>query len=144
MAKRSVVVMVLFIGLVGTWMAGCAQEDEDQKVERLIGELQDQDEDVRKHAASALGKIGSEKAVPDLIQALQDQNAVVRRAAVWALGKIGEEEAIPALIQALQDQDQHEHVRRNVARTLGGHRIKGGCPCSDTSIASARSGWQCS
>ena len=115
MAKISVFVMVLFIGLVGTWMAGCAQEDEDQKVERLIGELQDQDKDVRKHAASALRKIGSEKAVPALIQALQDQDVNVRRHAAWSLGYIGEGaiDAVPALI--LEFQDQYYVVRMHAA-----------------------------
>ena len=75
MAKKSVVVMVLFIGLVGTWMAGCAQEDKDQKVERLIGELQDQDHNVRVSAAWALGMIGegAKDAIPALVQALQDE-----------------------------------------------------------------------
>ena len=37
MAKRSVIVMVLFVGLVGIWMGGC--ETQEQKVERLIKEF---------------------------------------------------------------------------------------------------------
>jgi len=37
MAERSVIVMVLFVGLVGIWMGGC--ETQEQKVERLIKEF---------------------------------------------------------------------------------------------------------
>ena len=83
MAKRSAIVMYLFVGLFAIWMSGC--ETQEKKVERLIGELQDKDEDVRRWAARALGEIGTPKAikaaVPALIQALQDQDKSVRR---WA------------------------------------------------------------
>jgi len=41
---RLTTVMFLFVGLVCIWMGGC--ETKEQKVERLIGELQDQDADV--------------------------------------------------------------------------------------------------
>ena len=48
----------------------------EQEIEELIQALQDDDEDVRWDAVSALGKIG-EKAVPVLTQALQDDDEVV-------------------------------------------------------------------
>ena len=38
-------VMSVFVGLLGMWIGGC--ETQEQKVERLIGELQDQDVRVR-------------------------------------------------------------------------------------------------
>ena len=53
---RSTTVMFLFVGLFGMWMGGC--ETQEQKVERLIGELQDHN--VRVSAAWALGMIGEE------------------------------------------------------------------------------------
>ena len=53
---RSTTVMFLFVGLFGMWMGGC--ETQEQKVERLIGELQDQDHNVRVSVAWALGMIG--------------------------------------------------------------------------------------
>ena len=53
---RSTTVMFLFVGLFGMWMGGC--ETQEQKVERLIGELQDQDHNVRVSAAWAVGMIG--------------------------------------------------------------------------------------
>ena len=97
---RSTTIMFLFVGLVGIWMGGCqAQEQkvetQEQKIERLIKQLQDQNENVRRSAALALGRIGSKDAVSALIQALQDQD--VRINAVQALGKIGTPEALKAV-----------------------------------------------
>ena len=83
---RSTTVMFLSVGLVGIQICGCetqGQTDQEQKVERLIKELQDQD--VRAHAAWALGSIGLVDAVPALTQALQDEDQHVRRGAVKAL-----------------------------------------------------------
>ena len=141
-------VMSVFVGLLGIWICGCetqGQTDREQKVERLIKELQDQD--VRVHAAWTLGSIGLVDAVPDLIKLLRDQDAggFVRAIAAWALGSIGSADAVPALTQALQDpevrgdatealvqigkdavpalvqalQDQNEYVRLHAAWALG-------------------------
>ena len=112
---RSTTVMFLSVGLVGIWICGCetqGQTDREQKVERLIKELQDQD--VRVHAAWTLGSIGLVDAVPALTQALQDPE--VRGDATEALVQIGKY-AVPALVQALQDQN--EYVRNNAAWALG-------------------------
>ncbi len=67
-------ILQLFVGLVGIWMGGC--ETQDQKVEKLIQQLK---EDNDWHAAEALGSIGegAVDAVPALIQALKDQNSKV-------------------------------------------------------------------
>ncbi|MGK7876474.1 MAG: HEAT repeat domain-containing protein, partial [Xenococcaceae cyanobacterium] len=73
----------------------------------------DEDSSVRRIAANALEKIGSEAAIPALIQALEDEDSSVRRIAANALEKIGSEAAIPALIQALEDEDSS--VRWNAA-----------------------------
>ena len=87
MAKRSVIVVVLFIGLVGIWIGGC--QTQEQKVERLITELGHKETKDRKNAARALGSIGegAVDAVPALIQLLQDQDEDpwVRLNAEWAL-----------------------------------------------------------
>ena len=91
---RSTTVMFLFVGLFGIWMGGC--ETQEQKVERLIKQFQDQNENVRQSAAEALGKIGKD-AVPTLIQALKDQDAEVRRNAAVALVYIGTPEALKAV-----------------------------------------------
>ena len=96
------------------------------EIEELIQALQDDDEDVRWDAVSALGKIG-EKAVPVLTQALQDDDEDVCYHVAVVLGEIGER-AVPALIQALQDED----VRYHAAFALRGSG--GGSTCSDPSI----------
>ena len=59
-------------------------------IEDLIENLGHEDVNVRKAAAEALGKIGSEarQAIPDLVKALVDKDSDVRRAAAEALGKI--------------------------------------------------------
>jgi HEAT repeat protein len=107
MVKRSVTVMFLFVGLVGICFCGC--ENQEQKVERLIKELQDEDLSVRSSAAEALGDIGKDAkdAVPVLVQTLRDQYGSVRTSAANALGKIGEGgiDVVPALIPLLKDQE---------------------------------------
>ena len=87
-----------------------------QKVQSLIGALQDEDSNVRSNATLALGEMGKD-AVPALSQALQDQDAKVRKGVAIALGKIGKD-AVPALIQALQN-DYNVSVRRRAAWALG-------------------------
>ena len=124
---RSITVMFLFVGLVGVWISGCENLTQEQKVERLIKQLQDQDVNVRMNAIRALMLIGTpaaikaaEGAIPFLIQQLQnDQDKWVRMLAAMALGPIGEGavNAVPALIQALQDQDVS--VRYYAAYALG-------------------------
>ena len=117
MAKRSVIVVVLFIGLVSIWMGGC--QTQEQKVERLITELGHKETKVRANAAEALGQMGegAKDAASTLIQLLQDQDQDVRYFAARALGRIGAKDAVPALIPLLQDQNAK--VRRLVAYTLG-------------------------
>ena len=65
---RLTIAMFLFVRLVCIWVSGC--ETQEQKVERLIKQLQNQHEDVRMNAAEALGQIGegAVDAVPALIQ----------------------------------------------------------------------------
>ena len=81
----------------------------------LIEALKDKDEDVRKHAATALGEIGDERALQQLIQALNNEWGVQSEVAK-ALGKIGEP-AVEPLIQALEDRD--ENLRSGAAMALG-------------------------
>jgi HEAT repeat protein len=74
----------------------------NQDVPALITALRNQDKEIRRNAAQALGQIGptAKEAVHALITALQDEDPNVRRLAASALGRIGPtaKEAVPALI----------------------------------------------
>ncbi len=59
----------------------------------------------RRHAVTALGKIGDPKALPTVMKALKDNHINVRISAARALGVIGDSAALPALIEALDDTE---------------------------------------
>jgi HEAT repeat protein len=90
-------------------------------------ELQSADVKKQRHAAFALGKLGSAAsgAVPDLIRKLGDGSPHVREAAAFALGNIARDSAAvredPALLAALQDALGHPDamVRRSAVYALG-------------------------
>jgi len=65
-------------------------------VDFLVTILSSNSDSLKRLAAEALGRIGSEKAVNALLQALQDSD--VRYKAVEALGKIGSDKAVDALL----------------------------------------------
>ncbi|MGD0078568.1 MAG: HEAT repeat domain-containing protein [Sedimentisphaerales bacterium] len=85
-------------------------------VEPLIVCLKDGDGTVRLCAATALGKLGDERAVEPLIACQKDEEGNVRWCAAEALAKIGKP-AVELLIACLKDQDSH--VRYNAAEALG-------------------------
>lgn len=89
-------------------------------VPELVRLLQDENAEVRAHAAVALNWIGpgARDAVPELIRSLEDDANSVRQGAAFALLRVGPEakDAVPALIQALQDADPE--VRRVAAMAL--------------------------
>jgi HEAT repeat protein len=75
-------------------------------VPALVAVLRDPDAELRRDAARALARMGSDasEAVPDLIAALDDKDQGVRRNATRALGEIGPaaSNAVPALIKELR------------------------------------------
>ena len=95
---RLTTAMFLFVGLFGIWMGGCENRIQEQKVERLIRQLQDRDPNVRGNAAITLGNmgVGTKDAVPALIQVLQDENEDVRWNVIKALKQVGTTEALEA------------------------------------------------
>jgi HEAT repeat protein len=98
--------------------ATCAEEEGvESQVESQIASLQDEDPDVREHAASVLGDIGDPRAVEPLIAALNDEVSLVREWAAEALGKIGDARAVEPLIAVLTDESQF--VRAEAAEALG-------------------------
>jgi hypothetical protein len=91
----------------------------DNIIDSLIYDLAAKESDVRGSAASALGALGSEKAVGPLISALSsDKESSVRWSAAYALGRIGSEKAVEPLITALSS-DKESSVRWSAADALG-------------------------
>ncbi len=72
-----------------------AKEEAIDKLARVIRE--DENPFVRSRAATGLGALRDERAVPALEYALQDEHASVRMQAIDALGRIGGERATTAL-----------------------------------------------
>jgi HEAT repeat protein len=85
-------------------------------VERLIAALKDKDENIRKQAVIALGRIKSDSAVDSLIDMLKDKDWYVRLTAAAALEKIGDDRGREAIKPLLQDSDQV--VKMRVERIL--------------------------
>ena len=67
----------------------------------LVGALIDEDWQVRKLAAEALGLLRDDRAVPGLLGALHDDNLWVRYGAARALGDLGDLGAVGALLETL-------------------------------------------
>jgi len=75
-----------------------------------------EDHNIRREAALALGQIGDSHAIDPLINCLQDHK-LVREVAARSLGEIGDSKSINPLIQLLNDQDWE--VRGSAAKALG-------------------------
>lgn len=88
-------------------------------------QLEDENAEVRKSAASTLGRLGnaSEPAVQALARQLSNKNWQVRSSAAQALGELGDasEQVIPALVQQLENRDRYaqEYAQASAAQTLG-------------------------
>jgi HEAT repeat protein len=67
----------------------------------LILQSQEEEDDIRREAALALGNIGDNRAVKPLVETLD--NWSLREQAATALGNIGDRSAVDALIVALQE-----------------------------------------
>jgi HEAT repeat protein len=74
-------------------------------VEKLIAALKDKDENVRKQAVIALGRIQNPKALDPLIAMLKDRDWFTRLTAAAALEKLGDERGREAIKPLLQDPD---------------------------------------
>ena len=85
-------------------------------VEKLIGALRDKDENVRKCAVLALGRIKSSEAIDPLIQMLSDKDWFTRLTAAAALESIGDDRGREAIKPLLKDSDMV--VKMRVERIL--------------------------
>jgi len=88
-------------------------------VPELIAALQDPSGNVRRLAASALGKIGDARAVTPLLALLaQEQKPQVRQYAVKALGRIGDPRARSTLHQIADDENERDYTRKSARNAL--------------------------
>ena len=85
-------------------------------VPRLITALRDKDEQVRKSAVLALGRIKNDEAITPLIDMLEDKDWFTRLTAAAALESIGGERGRQAITTLLKDPDMV--VRMRVERIL--------------------------
>jgi HEAT repeat protein len=88
----------------------------EPSVERLIGALRDKDDNVRKCAVLALGRIKSGEAIDPLIEMLGDKDWFTRLTAAAALESIGDERGREAITPLLKDPDMV--VKMRVERIL--------------------------
>ncbi|NEO08675.1 HEAT repeat domain-containing protein [Moorena sp. SIO3I8] len=83
--------------------------EKEQVITILLARLKDENSDVRREAAYALGKFGnsSETVINALITRLEDENSSVRRRAANALGRFGNssETVVSRLLALLQDEN---------------------------------------
>ncbi|WP_413162711.1 HEAT repeat domain-containing protein [Capilliphycus salinus ALCB114379] len=100
------------------------EKDAIQPLISIVQNKQD-DSEVRRNAATALGQIG--EGSPEVVQALlavlndKQDNSEVRGNAAYALGQIGEgsPEVVQALLEVFKDKQDDWEVRDNAASALG-------------------------
>jgi HEAT repeat protein len=116
--NRSVIITVL-IFFLSVFLPPLIEDQPkaEDRVGRLIHNLQDNQARVRAEAVKELGQIKDKRAVDPLINALKDADAYVRGQAARALGKIGDARAVQPLIDVLGDN--FASVREAAATTLG-------------------------
>jgi HEAT repeat protein len=74
-------------------------------LESLLAELSNSEPEMRYQAATALGELGAEEAVPQLSKLATDEDAEVQEAAIKAMGEIGGDQARQILKRLMKNQD---------------------------------------
>lgn len=89
----------------------------EYSVDPLIKALSNENWQIRRQAADALGVIGTKKAVNPLIETLRDENLWVKKSAAESLGNIGDKRATKPLKNILKEDNSE--VREAVSDALG-------------------------
>lgn len=88
-------------------------------VPELLAALKHDDGNIRRLAASALGKIGDTRAVQPLLDLLAvESKPQVRQYAVKALGEIGSTMALPILTRIAQDENEKTYTRKSALEAI--------------------------
>jgi HEAT repeat protein len=113
--KKSEDDLRLTLGAQGQHASSQKGNASDEKIERLIGLIGNEQFSIRMAASKKLSLLGK-KAVPALLEALHEGLWYTRECAIQALGNIGDPRAIEPLINALGDENIG--VRRSAAHAL--------------------------
>jgi HEAT repeat protein/beta-lactamase regulating signal transducer with metallopeptidase domain len=111
------------------------QRADTSLVAAVIERLRDEDDEVRRVAAEALGRLKHPSAIAPLVRALEDEDPDVRHAALDALGNF-ERGVPPAPIRRLLASTD-ANVRANAARMLGDMKDRGSIPAITALLADA-------
>jgi HEAT repeat protein len=93
--------------------------NEEQNVALLVGQLGNNDPNVRWGAAIGLQRIGVAAADP-LVRVISEGSAVARPPAIWALGKIDYPGSEKSLIEALSSDDEWTRLMAMASLTAMG------------------------
>lgn len=88
----------------------------DYAIDALVDLLQDDDANVRHHAAHTLGKIGNPVVIDALVNVLNDSSDTVVHKTVYALGQIGDARAVEGLVTILGHPNAD--VQTNLVKAL--------------------------
>ncbi len=109
--------------------------------------LSDEDEEVRRRAATCIGWLGQEALAVELLPLLADRSVLVRRAAVEAMGNLRSRQVVSALIERMNEPE--ESIRKAVLsalKTITGNKISERFPPDEKShqllIARWREWWK--
>jgi len=105
--------------------------------------LSDEDQDVRRRAATCIGWLGREAFAVELLPLLADSSVSVRRAAVEAMGSLRCRQVVSALIERLNDPE--ESIRKAVLgaiQTITGKKMSGPSPKSKKSFERLVARWR--
>jgi bilin biosynthesis protein len=103
--------------IVGAIAKVAEEQPEEQALKLLVDSLQDSASSVRSEAASALGNLAYQPAIPNLLDLLQHSEGESRKAAALALMKIGDTSAIEPL-QAVLERESEAAVQRAIALAI--------------------------
>ncbi len=92
----------------------------DMAILALNQALQDEDDDIKEFAVSALANLGSDAAVSTLLQALNDyeEDDDIKEIVVYALANIGSDAAVSTLLQALNDYEEDDIIQEYATYAL--------------------------
>jgi len=103
--------------VVGAIAQVAEEEPEARAFELLVNSLSDRAENVRSEAASALGKLAYQPALPNLVELLHHPDGESRKAAALALMKMGDRAALDPL-QAARTAEPEEGVQRAISLAI--------------------------